>query len=56
MVRPQTAQKISNSANLAESANAPLKLRMMPSMPLAIAAPMPIREPPTAVAKNTAGK
>src|SRR3954447_14842162 len=56
MVRPQTAQKISSRANLAESAKAPLKLMMTPSRPLATAAAMPIREPPTAVAKNTAGK
>src|SRR4051812_42088120 len=56
MVRPQTAQKISNSANLAESATALLKLTMTPSTPVATAVPIPIREPPTAVAKNTAGK
>src|ERR1700710_674454 len=56
MVRPQTTQKISNRANLAESAKVLLKLMMTPSMPLATAAPTPIREPPTAVAKNTAGK
>src|SRR5260221_2335501 len=56
MVSPQTAKKISNRATLAESAKAPLKLTMTPRIRLAMAVPMPIREPPTAVAKNTAGK
>src|SRR4051812_25222833 len=56
MVRPQTAQKISNSASLAESAKLPLKLTITPSTPLATAVAIPTREPPTAVAKKTAGK
>src|SRR5260221_7665921 len=56
MVRPQTAQKISNRANLAESAKAPLKWSVTPGIPLAMAVPMPTGEPPTAVAKNPAGK
>ena len=56
MVRPQTAQKISSSANRAESATWLLKLTATPSAPPASAVAIPIREPPTAVAKNTAGK
>ena len=55
-MRPQTAQKISSSANLAGSATLSLKLTATPSAPPAIAVAIPTRKPPKAVAKNTAGK
>src|SRR5664279_6094967 len=53
---PHTVQKINNSANRAESAVAALKLTVTPSAPPASAVTTPIRRPPNAVAKNTAGK
>src|SRR5882724_7902586 len=56
MVRPQTAQKISSSAKRAGSATALLKLTATPRVPPTSAVAIPIRKPPTAVAKNTAGK
>src|SRR6202163_4606194 len=52
---PQTAQKISSSANREESSAASLKLIPTPSAPPASAVTIPIRKPPNAVAKNTAG-
>src|SRR3977135_4075023 len=53
---PHTNQKISNSANRAESVVASLKLPATPSAPPASAVTAPMRRPPNAVAKNTAGK
>src|ERR1700692_841541 len=50
-----TAQKISSSANRAGSTAASLKLTPTPSAPPASAVAIPIRKPPNAVAKNTAG-
>src|ERR1700704_2405752 len=50
-----TAQKISSSANRAGSTAALLKLTPTPSAPPASAVAIPIRKPPNAVAKNTAG-
>src|SRR5260370_1758764 len=55
MVRPQTAQKITSSAIRAGSTMVPPKLTLTPSAPPAIAVTVPIRKPPNAVAKNTAG-
>src|SRR5882724_12448631 len=56
MVRAQTTQKISSSANRAGSAVVLPKLTATPSAPPASAVAIPIRKPPKAVAKNTAGK
>src|SRR6185312_5594373 len=56
MAKPQTAQNISSSASRAESAIAALKLRVVPSAPPATAVTIPTRAPPTAAARNTAGK
>src|SRR5438445_9713284 len=53
---PQTAQKISSSAQRAVSARTLPKLMATPRVPPASAVAIPIRKPPTAVAKNTAGK
>src|SRR3984885_4643150 len=47
---------MSSSASLAESAAVSPKLTVTPSTPLASAVAIPTRNPPTAVAKNTAGK
>ena len=56
MAKPQTAQNITSSASRAESATLLLKLTVTPSTPPAIAVAIPIRAPPTAAARNTAGK
>src|SRR5438093_4864086 len=56
MANPQTAQNIKSSASRAESATALLKLTATPSAPPAIAVAIPIRAPPSAAARNTAGK
>ena len=56
IVRPHTTRKITNSTNRAESVDALLKLTATPSAPPASAVATPIRKPPNAVAKNTAGK
>src|SRR4051812_6976236 len=56
MVRPQTAQKIRSSARRAKSAVVLPKLMARPRPPPAMAVAIPIRKPPKAVAKNTAGK
>ena len=53
--QPQTAQKISSSASARNRPALP-KLTVTPSAPAAIAVGIPTRKPPTAVAKNTAGK
>src|SRR5258708_34288926 len=50
-----TAQKISSSANRAGSTAALLKLTPTRSAPPASDVAIPIRKPPNAVAKNTAG-
>jgi hypothetical protein len=56
MANPQTAQNINSSANRAESAMVLLKLTATPSAPPASAVAIPMRAPPTAAARNTAGK
>src|SRR5216683_2408119 len=55
MVKPHTTQKIISRTMRAESAVPAPKLRATPSAPPAMAVRTPIRKPPSAVAKNTAG-
>src|SRR3954454_23465457 len=56
IISPQTTQKITSSAKRAGSAIASPKLTATPRAPPASAVAIPIRKPPKAVAKNTAGK
>src|SRR3982074_3724490 len=56
MVRPHTTKYIGRRASLVKSAGPSLKLTVAPSVPPTRAVAIPIRKPPNAVAKNTAGK